>query len=394
MSRPSCLHGVHCPHDSTARNRETLAPTGGDVGRVVEHDERGRTEARADRLHPLPARGRVELVGRDDRGRRALEHRADRACRAAAPPPSGLDDLAQRRAHRELADAGARDASAHRAQRRFPATRRCRPRGTSRRPRRARPSTCASVSTLSTSVGGASVSSSGAGHLDVGRQPGLGREVGLGLDHLVDAAPVRRRDARERVAAVDRLEQRGLLAEQVLGRSLDEVELHARRRDPTPAPRRSRRAHAAMCRVAVRFIADDDLIGADRERGDERAFEHAVRVAIEELAVLERAGLAFGRVHDHGRAARPATRWRRPSATSRRSGTRHRRARGCRRRSLRRSCRRRRARGPRRGPCRRRAAGTRRATGRARCRGFGWRQAWGECLTSYGRRASRRLRRT
>ena len=36
-------------------------------------------------------------------------------------------------------------------------------------------------------------------------------------------------------------------------------------------------------------------------RGDQRALEHPIRVAAEQLAVLERSGLAFGGVHDDGR---------------------------------------------------------------------------------------------
>ena len=166
--------------------------------------------------------------------------------------------------------------------------------------------TCASVSTLSTSVGGASVSSSAPAISTCADRPESDVSSLARLDDLVDAAAVRRRDPRERVAAVDRLEQRGLLAEQVLGRSLDEIERARRPRGPTPASRRSRRAPARCCRVAVRFMPTITSLGADRERGDERAFEHAVRVAVEQRAVLERAGLAFGRVHDDASSARPS----------------------------------------------------------------------------------------
>jgi hypothetical protein len=47
--------------------------------------------------------------------------------------------------------------------------------------------------------------------------------------------------------------------------------------------------------AAVVFIAqiDVDLVDTDRPGGDQRAFDEAVRVALEVVAVLERARLAF-----------------------------------------------------------------------------------------------------
>ena len=55
--------------------------------------------------------------------------------------------------------------------------------------------------------------------------------------------------------------------------------------------------HAREC-----FLhCDDDALGVDRVRGDECAFDHAVRVRPEQEPVLERTGLALGPVHDDGR---------------------------------------------------------------------------------------------
>ncbi len=298
-----------------------------DVDLVVDHDERGGAEPGADGLEPFPARGRVELVGGNDRGGRALEHGFDRAVGAGAAAER-LDDFAQRRSHRELADAGVRNAAAH---------------GREERSRRLVGADLAEpVGALGERDGHVRerlhvVDERGrrfglaarSGHLDVRRQAGAGREVAGRLDHLVDAAPVRRCDARERVAAVDRFEQRGLFAEQVLGRSFDEVDLDT--------GREIRCLHfgdrgAYACDVARRgsLHADDHLVGADRVRGDQRAFEHAVRVAVEQLAVLERSGLTFGRVHDDGRQLERRSSSRRRCATSRRSGNRRHPGRECR----------------------------------------------------------------
>ena len=76
----------------------------GDVGLVVEHHERRRAEAGADRFHAFPAHRRVELRRGDERGRVALH---DRLQRASVPHAAayGLDHLGEGRAHRHLGDA-------------------------------------------------------------------------------------------------------------------------------------------------------------------------------------------------------------------------------------------------------------------------------------------------
>ena len=83
------------------------------------------------------------------------------------------------------------------------------------------------------------------------------------LDHLADAPAVRRRDARERVAAVDRLEHGGLLAVQVLVRALEDEQPDAFGAHPaatTSAMASRTRADLGHERC---LEAEDDLIGAD-----------------------------------------------------------------------------------------------------------------------------------
>ena len=105
-----------------------------------------------------------------------------------------------------------------------------------------------------------------------------------------------RRDAWEGRATVDHLEQGGLLPQQVAvggGDALDGCALQPARlvelRDGgfDPGALGARRS----------LHADDDPIAAHDVRGDERALEHLVGVAAQERAVLQRAGLALGRVH-------------------------------------------------------------------------------------------------
>ena len=102
------------------------------------------------------------------------------------------------------------------------------------------------------------------------------------------------------MTSVDRLEQRGLLAEQVVVGTGDHAHV-----DPVAPSRRGDLrdglgdAIDVACHRAAH--AEDDLARADRARGNERAFDHPVRVGTQDRAVLERAGLALGRVHHHAR---------------------------------------------------------------------------------------------
>ena len=80
---------------------------GDEVVGVVEHDEPGGAETGAGRRHRLVAERRVELRLRQDRiGDPG--HRRDEAAPEDRPSPQFVDDRAQRRAHRHLADPAAR----------------------------------------------------------------------------------------------------------------------------------------------------------------------------------------------------------------------------------------------------------------------------------------------
>src|SRR4029078_243019 len=64
----------------------------------------------------------------------------------------------------------------------------------------------------------------GAGHLYLRRQTATRLRLRLSGHHFVDAAAVRRRDTGERRPAVDHLEQRCLLAIEVLPRAFDDAD--------------------------------------------------------------------------------------------------------------------------------------------------------------------------
>ena len=73
---------------------------------------------------------------------------------------------------------------------------------------------------------------------------------------------------------------------------------------PSVQPAAATSSIAVCRRVAFaferRFQAEDDPVRPDGRRGDERALDRLVRVVPQERPVLERARLAFGRVHDDG----------------------------------------------------------------------------------------------
>ena len=318
MRRPSCLHGVHCPHDSTARNRDDARGDGDEVGRVVEHDEAAPSRARCRSRH-APRSSAACRAGRAGMSRvgDAGQHGARSSRPGRAPPPSVSITSRSGVPIVELADAvraASRPLTVHTivpgdssvptlAEPVGALGRRCRARWrASRRCRRA--------------SGGASVVVAGAGHLDVRRQPAARVDVAGRLDDLVDAAAVRRRDARERVAAVDHLEQRGLLAVEVLGRPLEHFDSRRRRVQPALSISSIAARTRSVSIVNDSLHRDDDHGAAPTaERGDERTLEHAVRDRPQDRAVLERARLTLGGVHDDRRRLRRRTGWRRPCAT-------------------------------------------------------------------------------
>ena len=198
----------------------------------------------------------------------------------------------------------------------------------------------------------------------VGEDP---RDGGEGLDVLDDrraAEQAARRGLRRALLglaalALEGLEQDGLLAEHV--GALDGPDRRAR--SSWPEPRTSSPAKPRLVQPLDRRLerpdrvgrlgpdGDDRLVGADREGGDQRALEDAVRVPLEERpvglrrrvgavavrdddAAAERAIAAAGaRGHDVRQRRQPRRR-----ATSRRSGSRRRRGRAAPMRRPSRSC--------------------------------------------------------
>ena len=75
----------------------------------------------------------------------------------------------------------------------------------------------------------------------------------------------------------------------------------------------------SISRVNDALVAITTRSARDRERGDQRALDHAVRVGADDRTVLERAGLTFGRVHgdDRGNVGALVRRDRSPLPTGR-----------------------------------------------------------------------------
>ena len=161
--------------------------------------------------------------------------------------------------------------------------------------------TLASVSTLLTRVGGASVAPSGSARSVPARAV---------VSSPTASCPARYGGATRGNGGrpSDDLEQGGLLAERGSGPSR---RTH-RARSPGPSRRPASAAigclDAALARRWTRTSGRRRCpVRADGVRGDQRAFEHAVRVAPQEGAVLERARLALGAVdHDGGRLVPPS----------------------------------------------------------------------------------------
>ena len=286
---------------------------GDEVVGVVEHDEPGRAESGSGRRHRLVAERRVELRLRQDRiGDPG--HRRDETAPQDRPSPQLVDDGAQRRAHRHLTDRAARRRAGDRAHD-----------GPRRLGRADRAEPFRSVDEDAGHVGdrlgvvderrrGDRV---GARHLDAGRR---GRAV---------ARPRRRRGGTAARAEGRAPVPRAPRAAPSPRRTGTRRALPAPRpRCPRSIPRRrSRPPLLAARRISspkLRLQCDHDPISTDGVGGDERAFEHAVRVAAQYLAILERSRLTLGGVDDDrcgeqwrcvGRDGAPLAAGREPAAT-------------------------------------------------------------------------------
>ena len=140
----------------------------------------------------------------------------------------------------------------------------------------------------------------------------------------------RRPDARHAALALERFEQRGLLAADVRARAAvhDDVEVEARAEDvlaEEALARARRRSRAIEPFVAERELAaqvDEREVALDRVRRDRDALDELVRIALDEHAVLERRRLAFVGVHHEvarervGRQERPLLRGREAGAAA------------------------------------------------------------------------------
>ena len=130
------------------------------------------------------------------------------------------------------------------------------------------------------------------------RQAAAGADVVGVLDDLGRAAPVRRGDAGEGVAAVEGLEERRLLAVQVLVGALEHAEVDAF--GPTgPLHLDDGGAQARHLGDEGALQPEDNAVRFHDPGRDEGAFDDCVGVEAHDRAVLGGAGLAFGPVDDH-----------------------------------------------------------------------------------------------
>ena len=287
---------------ATRLDREEPGRAGGDrghVGALADHDEAGGAEAAAGLGHVLVRQRGVEQLRGQGPGRHPTEDRPDDPA-----PQQAASDLVDGGTHGgpqgDLSHRRAGDVARHRTDDGA---------GRMRRAVHAEP-----VGPLLDDGGdvrqGLDVADQGrrraglvprAGHLDVRCQAAAAVDVVVVLDELHDAASVRRGDAGERRPAVHDLEQRRLLAEEVLvgpGRHGHvDIPQHAGvahlgdgRLDPGPLDR------------ARGLERHHDVAPGHGVGGDERALDHRVGVGAQDGPVLERTGLALGAVHhDAGR---------------------------------------------------------------------------------------------
>ena len=113
-----------------------------------------------------------------------------------------------------------------------------------------------------------------------------------------DLRDVRRAQPRHAALAFDRFDHRRLFAADVGAGAAPQVDRRQRARRIGLQRRDLALQDLAAAGVLVAQV-DVDFGDADRPRGDERAFEEAVRIALEVVAVLERAELAFVDVDRH-----------------------------------------------------------------------------------------------
>ena len=258
---------------------------GDHVGGVVEHDETRRTESAPGRPHRVVARRCVEQLDGQDRIGDAGDGGDDAPILAGATTDL-LDDLADRRAHRQLRDTGPTGVAADRAHD-----------GPRRVCRAERPEPVGAVDDDSRHIG-ERLDVVGQHEADTGRCVVVRiRPVGSGGGQ---ALAIRRGSAREWLTSFDHLEQCGLLAEQVLARSDRDANVDITQPSGVGCFGDGVR-HASPFTRERSLQRDDNVASVYRRRGDQGALQYAVRIASEQHPILERARFAFGTVHDDDR---------------------------------------------------------------------------------------------
>ena len=280
------LHGGHWPHDSIDRKRENCAADADHARGVVVHDEPRCSHAAPDRGEPLVGDRHVELIGGDDRVGHAREHGLHPPL-PADPAPHGIDDRSQRCAELDLTDVGADDIADHRGDD-VP--------GDASVP----------IERNHSASPGEDVRGVGEG-LDVVHEGRIGPRhraavplVGLPAELRgggEEAVQVRGQPSGQRIVALDDLEHRLLLTEEVLVGSRDHGDL-ALPADPGSLELLDRPRHRVDLPVEAPLQADERLEGTDGERRDDQALDELIGVGPQQRPVLERPGLSFRSVAD------------------------------------------------------------------------------------------------
>ena len=113
-----------------------------------------------------------------------------------------------------------------------------------------------------------------------------------------DLRNVRRTVPRQAALAFDRFDHRGFFAADVGARAAPQMHMRVRGKPCLFEPLDLREQHQPDFRILVADI-DIDRRRLDHPCADQHAFEEAMRIAFEIVAVLERAGFALVAVHRH-----------------------------------------------------------------------------------------------
>src|SRR3989454_3189890 len=239
---------------------------------VVHHHDAGRAEERARLLDGVHVHRHVDLLGREDRHRGAARDDALQLPSSRDPAGVRIDDLTERRAHRQLVRARADDVPRDAEE--------LRP-GALLRADRAEPVRAAQHDVRHAGE-----------RLDV-------VDDGRAAEEPVDGRKGRL-DARVGALALERLDEARLLAADVGARAAvyPHLEVEAGAEDVPPEETLRARLGDRLLQhapAARELAADVDVggVAADRVRGDDDALEELVGVVLDDLAVLEGARLAL-----------------------------------------------------------------------------------------------------